>query len=75
MLNILGKGYIKASIWLKCKVEAIKENEYGVSGIIAAVVLVLIAILLGAIFWDKVKALLTDIWNRIMPEVDNIKKD
>lgn len=73
MLNMLGKGYIKASVWLKCQLEAIKENEYGVSGIIAAVVLVLIAILLAGIFWEKIKAFLDELWAKLTPAADKIK--
>ncbi len=63
MLDMLGRGYIRASIWLKCKAEEIKETELGISGIVAAVVLVLIAIGLGAIFWDQIKELVKKIFD------------
>lgn len=63
MLDILGRGYIRVGIWLKCKAEEIKETELGISGMVAAVVLVLIAIGLGAIFWDKIKELVKGIFD------------
>jgi archaeal flagellin N-terminal-like domain len=57
MLDMLGRGYIRASIWLKCKVEEIKETEIGVSGIVAAIVLVAITLILVGIFWDKISGI------------------
>lgn len=59
MLDTLNKAYIIASIWTKCKIEEFKENEMGVSGVVAAVVLVLIAMLLVGIFWEKIKSIVT----------------
>lgn len=72
MLDMLGRGYIRASIWLKCKVQDIKETEVGISGIVAAVVLVLIAIGLGAIFWDRIKALVGEIFDNATQNKDSL---
>lgn len=72
MLDMLGRGYIRASIWLKCKVQDIKETEVGISGIVAAVVLVLIAIGLGAIFWDKIKELVEGIFKNATENKDSL---
>lgn len=57
MLDMLGRGYIRASIWFKCKVEEIKETEIGVSGIVAAIVLVAITLILVAAFWGKISTI------------------
>ena len=59
MLDTLNKAYIMTSIWIKCKIEEFKENEMGVSGVVAAVVLVLIAMLLVGMFWEKIKSIVT----------------
>lgn len=57
MLDKLGSAYLRSKIWLKCKVEDFKENEMGVSGIVATIVLVAITLILVGIFWDKISGI------------------
>ena len=73
MLDTLNKAYIMASIWIKCKIEEFKENEMGVSGVVAAVILVLIAILLAVLFWEKIKGLVGTWLGNIETESGKIK--
>ena len=68
MLDMLGRGYIRASIWLKCKVEEIKETEIGVSGIVAAIVLVAITLILVAAFWKQIGSLINKWFSNISTE-------
>ena len=72
MLDMLGRGYIRASIWLKCKVEEIKETEIGVSGIVAAIVLVLITLVLVGIFWKQIAKLVEGWFSKIKTEGEGI---
>lgn len=73
MLNTLNRSYIMATIWLKCKLDELKENELGISGVVAAVVLVLIAMLLVALFWEKIKEIVTTWLGTIETESGKIK--
>lgn len=73
MLNTLNRSYIMATIWLKCKLDELKENELGISGVVAAVVLVLIAMLLVALFWEKLNKIVTGWLGTIETESGKIK--
>lgn len=73
MLNTLNRSYIMATIWLKCKLDELKENELGISGVVAAVVLVLIAMLLVVLFWEKLKEIVTGWLGTIETESGKIK--
>lgn len=73
MLNKLNRSYIMATIWLKCKLDELKENELGISGVVAAVVLVLIAMLLVALFWEKISGIVGNWLNNIETESGKIK--
>ena len=41
------------------------KEESGVSGIVAAVILVLLAVLLASIFWDNLKQLFQNLWGNV----------
>lgn len=73
MLNTLNRSYIMATIWLKCKLDELKENELGISGVVAAVVLVLIAMLLVALFWEKISGIVKTWLGTIETESGKIK--
>ena len=73
MLNTLNRSYIMATIWLKCKLDELKENELGISGVVAAVVLVLIAILLVVLFWEKISGIVKTWLGTIETESGKIK--
>lgn len=72
MLDMLGRGYIRAGIWLKCKVEDIKEGEVGVSGIVAAIVLVVITLILVGFFWKKIAKLVGEWFGKMNTESQGI---
>lgn len=66
MLNALDYGYVRTKIWLSNLKEDFLSDERGVSGIVATVILVLLAVLLAGIFWDNIKALVVDnLWNKV----------
>ena len=73
MLNTLNRNYIMATIWFKCKFDELNKNELGISGVVAAVVLVLIAMLLVVLFWEKLKELVTGWLSTIETESGKIK--
>lgn len=43
----------------------IKEDEKGVSNIVATVILILIVVLLAGIFWGLLQGYIQEIWERI----------
>lgn len=65
MLDKLGSAYLRSKIWLKCKVEDFKEEEKGVSGIVATVILVLVAVLLAITFKSQVGEFVKGLWESI----------
>lgn len=55
---------IGAQLRVRRFIQEMKE-ESGVSGIVAAVILVLFAVLLASIFWDKLGKLFNDLWDDV----------
>lgn len=53
---------IGAQLRVRRFIQEMKE-ESGVSGIVAAVILVLLAVLLASMFWDKLKILFHNLWD------------
>lgn len=74
MLNYLSKMYFASKTWLDIKaqefVERFKEDECGVSGFVAAIILVLFAVLLAAFFWDEISGLVSRLWAQITQNSD-----
>lgn len=52
----------------------LKNEEHGVSAIVATVLLILIAVMLAAIFWDTIKGWFDDMMAKILGESDTIKR-
>lgn len=65
MLHAIDSLYIMARIRMKNFVQTIREDETGVSGIVATVLLVLVTVLLAAMFWDKISQWFDDTWDKI----------
>lgn len=66
MLKALDYGYIRTKIWLSNLKDDFTSDERGVSGIVATVILVLLAVLLAAIFWEKVRDFVKEtLWNQV----------
>lgn len=55
---------IGAQLRVRRFIQEMKE-ESGVSGIVAAVILVLLAVLLASMFWDKLKILFQNLWGDV----------
>lgn len=55
---------IGAQLRVRRFIQEMKE-ESGVSGIVAAVILVLFAVLLASIFWDKLGELFNNLWTKV----------
>ena len=55
---------IGAQLRVRRFIQEMKE-ESGVSGIVAAVILVLLAVLLASVFWDNLGKLFTKLWGDV----------
>lgn len=65
-MSILDKGYIALSNRVHQEVDTFKSDEQGVSGIVATVILVLLAVALAVIFWDKIKTFVEEnLWKKV----------
>ncbi len=62
----------KFLLGMKIKAMALKDDERGVEGFVVAIVLILIAVLLCALFWDQLSSWFTDMWDRITGATDSI---
>ena len=56
---------IGAQLRVRRFIQEMKE-ESGVSGIVAAVILVLLAVLLASIFWENLGKLFTKLWGNVI---------
>lgn len=55
---------IGAQLRVRRFIQEMKE-ESGVSGIVAAVILVLLAVLLASMFWESLKQLFQNLWGNV----------
>lgn len=69
-MNIFDRGYIRAKIWVSNLKDDFKKDERGVSGIVAAVILVLLAVLLAVFFWNNISTFVSDMWDKIDTKAD-----
>lgn len=60
---------IGAQLRVRRFIQEMKE-ESGVSGIVAAVILVLLAVLLASVFWDNLGKLFTKLWGDVTKNSD-----
>lgn len=51
----------------------LKDDEHGISGIVVAVLLVLMAAILAAIFWKEISKLVSDKWKTINDQTNTIQ--
>ena len=66
MFKALDRGYIRTKIWLSNLREDFTSDERGVSGIVATVILVLLAVLLAGLFWKNIKTFVTEtLWKQV----------
>ena len=74
MLNALDAKLFIAKTRAQEFFEDLKDGEYGVSAVIATVILVAIALVLAIAFWEKI----ADVYKKITGQIDantEIKKD
>lgn len=65
---------IGAQLRVRRFIQEMKE-ESGVSGIVAAVILVLLAVLLASAFWDRLQELFEGLWRNVTTNTNaNFKK-
>ncbi|MBE5909898.1 MAG: hypothetical protein E7276_01930 [Pseudobutyrivibrio sp.] len=73
MRRLINNKLIGAKIKMNNAVKAFKEDNRGVSGIVAAVILVLIAVLLAALFWGKLQEWFNSTWGNVTETTNEIK--
>lgn len=59
MLSFLDSQYFKWKYRISQFLDDLKNDEYGISGIVAAIILLLIAVVLAMSFWDKISNMVT----------------
>lgn len=64
MRTCIDRLCIGAQLRVRRFIQEMKE-ESGVSGIVAAVILVLLAVLLASMFWDSLKQLFQNLWGNV----------
>jgi len=64
---------LRAYIALRGFMQSLKEDDLGLSGVVVAVLLILVAILAVVIIWGSLGTWIADLWERITGASDNIK--
>lgn len=64
MRTCIDRLCIGAQLRVRRFIQEMKE-ESGVSGIVAAVILVLLAVLLASVFWDRLQVLFGKLWRNV----------
>lgn len=64
-MNFIDRGLIRFQLWADRAKEDFFSDERGISGIVAAIILLLIAIVLAAFFWDEISKMVKGWWGQI----------
>lgn len=72
MLGKLSMYPLRAYVAFSGFVRGIRENEHGLSGVVVAVLLILIAVLAVVIIWGSLSGWLRELWDRIVGSADEI---
>lgn len=72
MLKKLNAWMTGAYIKGKMAVEEFKNDEKGLSGVVVAVLLILVAVLAVVALWGSLKDWLADMWEKITKQADGI---
>ena len=82
MMELIDHSVIAFRIWLQKKEEAaknqwdqFKNDEAGVSSIVATIILILIVVLLAVIFWNSIKSFLAGLFKRITDTGNDLGND
>ncbi len=66
MMEKLNLFMLKAYLGGKAKVEEFKNDERGLSGVVVAVLLILVAVLAVTIIWGALSGWLDELWEKII---------
>jgi len=72
MLRKLSEFPLVAYLSLVGLVESFKKDERGLSGVVVAVLLILVAVLAIILLWNQLSTWLTELWTRITGSASNI---
>lgn len=72
MLEKIRDLQIKAYIAMTCFVQDLKSDERGMSGVVEAVLLILIAVLAVVFLWGKLGPWISGMWKKIQGSGDTI---
>lgn len=70
MFEKLDYLYLSAQTRIRNFFNDLKNDESGVSSIVATVLLILIVVMLAAIFWDKIQEWFETMWAKIVQKSD-----
>ena len=80
MMELLDQGVIAIRIWLQKgkekageQWEQFKNDEMGVSSIVATIILILIVVILAALFFNSIKEWLGNLWRAITTKGSDIQ--
>jgi len=73
MLKLISDLAMKAHIALTGLVRDFKKDERGLSGVVVAILLILVAVLAIVLIWGLLDGWLKDIWDRIVKGTDKIE--
>jgi len=73
MLQKLSEIPILAYTSIKNFVWSLKKDERGLSGVVVAILLILVAVLAVVIIWGFLEGWLNDLWLQIIGEVNKIE--
>lgn len=73
-MNVLDKCYIRSKNWIWKEKNSFLSDERGVSGIVASIILVVVAVALAVIFWDKIKGVSDTLWKKVDTNVTDVDK-
>lgn len=73
-MNVLDKCYIRSKNWIWKEKNSFLSDERGVSGIVASIILVVVAVALAVIFWDQIKGVSNTLWQKVTNNVKDVDK-
>ena len=71
-MNVLDKCYIGIGNWIRREKETFFSDERGVSGFVAAIMLVIVAIVVGIAFKDQIAAAISKLWGKVDDNINGI---
>jgi len=73
MWHKITNGSIKAYLAVTGFIRSLKEDERGLSGVVVAILLILVAVLAVILIWGFLGRWLRDMWDNITGQAGNIK--